>query len=137
MPEFIVVFSDAEDRALHAGRVVTLPTHGAPFVHVTLAGKRIKLGDAETNGGSAPPTSTASLMTQRGDCPYCDKKDKLLSPHIRSKHPGKVVPWLGPNPVKCARCAATFPTTKSRDTHVRMKHKTSKKPSKKSGGTSE
>ena len=140
MPDYITVLSDVEDRALHAGRVVSLRTHGAPFVHVTLAGKRVKLGDAETNGGSAPPRRP-TLGTQRGDCPYCEKTDILLSPHIKTYHPGKLVPWLGPNPLKCSRCSATFPTKASLGTHVRNMHKRAKKPAKKqtkkSGGNPE
>jgi hypothetical protein len=134
MPEIMIVLNDAEDRALHAGRVVTLPTHGAPFLHLTLAGKRIRIGEPSANGG--PALAGASITRQRGDCPYCEKTDLLLAPHFKTAHPDKPSVWVGANPLKCRHCKGTFPTEKSRDTHERIRHKAARYAAKQSRGKS-
>lgn len=131
MPEIMAVLNDAEDRALHAGRVLTIPTYGAPFVHITLAGKRIRLDDGTgENGASAKPSGVKpgpTLNAQRGACPYCDATDVLIAGHIRSQHPDKPILWTGPNPVKCSHCERTFPTKQSMMIHSRNVHRPTKR----------
>jgi DNA-directed RNA polymerase subunit RPC12/RpoP len=119
MPESVIMLLDADDRALHAGRTIPINVNGAT-VYLALSGKRLRLDDAAPNGGPALTHKVPPSASQRGDCPYCDHKDVLISPHIRKFHREKPPVWLGPNPVKCARCGGTFASVLARDVHARQ-----------------
>ena len=63
----------------------------------------------------APPATT--LLRQRGDCPYCERKDVLIGAHVKNKHKGKPIPWLGPGGVACPVCKRKFPSERSLGIH--------------------
>ena len=69
------------------------------------------------------PRPTA-LNKQRGDCPYCAKRDLLIASHVKNMHADKPVPYLGPGGVECPTCHRTFPGKQSLAIHDHVHKKT-------------
>jgi hypothetical protein len=113
-----VIFVEADLDKLRKGGILTLVVEGRP---------PIEIGYEVGNGAKRKSHGGGGLAGVRGDCPYCDSKGVLLSAHVRSAHPGKVIPYTGDG-YKCPHCAQRYPSHFGVQRHVRVSHKGKKLP---------
>jgi hypothetical protein len=132
----LVILEKPDFETLRRGGLLTIGLGTGQHVDIVLEGARVSRngGPPAAKTPRARPASTPTpkpkpkkkyqgLTALRGDCPYCDDaKNVLLSPHIRSLHKGKPIPYAGEG-YKCRYCAQRFPTVTGVLRHMQRSHK--------------
>jgi hypothetical protein len=131
LENLIVIHFNADDLvALARGEARSVTTADGLTVQFDAEGTTLKtlktarLPALNGRGVAMPPTATATkrLGALHGDCPYCESRNLFLAPHVRNRHPGKPIPYTGPDAVACPQCKGLFPSAHSLRIHRAMTH---------------